>query len=75
MGKNKISIIIDNCKNCPCATLKFDQNSEQDIMYCQTERSLMMLRENWGDRDIPNWCPLLAKQTKVRKIFLKEKCK
>ena len=61
--KNKVAILIEDCRYCPCATLKFDQGSEEDIMYCQTKRNLIMLREGWGTRDIPNWCPLLAKQT------------
>lgn len=63
MSKNRVHLTIRDCKHCPCATLKFDKGSEEDIMYCQTARSLIMLREGWGSRDIPNWCPYLNKGT------------
>ena len=68
MSKNKITIVIDNCQHCPCATLKFDSNSEEDIMYCQTNRSLIMLREGWGAREIPDWCPCLRELVHKQKI-------
>ena len=55
--KNQVTVVIDDCKHCPNATLKFDPNSGEDIMYCQTCRSILMLREGWGSRPIPDWCP------------------
>jgi hypothetical protein len=27
----------------------------------------MMLREEWGSRSIPNWCPFLREQVKIQK--------
>ena len=60
MKKNRVNVTIEDCIHCPNAVLKFDQNCEEDIMYCQTERSLIMLRDNgWGSCAIPNWCPRL----------------
>ena len=64
---NVVHLTIRDCQYCPCATLKFDQGSEKDIMYCQTNRSLMMLREEWGSHSIPNWCPFLREQVKIQK--------
>lgn len=64
---NCIHLTIRDCQHCPCATLKYDQGSEKDIMYCQTDGSLIMLREDWGTRPIPNWCPYLKKEIKMRK--------
>ena len=60
--KNKITIVIDNCCHCPSACLKRERESGEAIMYCQQPRSLMMLREGWGSRPIPNWCPRLARE-------------
>ena len=59
---NCIHLTIRDCQLCPCATLKYDYNSEDDIMYCQTEKSLLMLREGWGSHPIPSWCPILREQ-------------
>ena len=64
MPKNCVYLTIRDCQYCPCATLKYDQGSEEDIMYCQTNCSLIMLREQWGSRDIPNWCPFLREQVR-----------
>lgn len=61
MLKNCVHLIIRDCQHCPCATLKYDRGVEEDIMYCQTKKSLIMLREGWGPRSIPNWCPYLEK--------------
>ena len=61
---NVVHLTIRDCQHCPCATLKFDRGSEEDIMYCQTKRNLIMLREGWGTCNIPNWCPLLPKQAR-----------
>jgi hypothetical protein len=73
---NEVVIKIHDCQYCPCATLKFDRGSEQDIMYCQTKHSLIMLRKDWGSHDIPDWCPFLAsKQKQKYKLHLKEKYK
>lgn len=58
--KNQVTVLIEDCCHCPNAILKFDHDSEEDIMYCQTSRSLIMLRDNgWGPRPIPDWCPRL----------------
>ena len=62
MAKNKITVFIEDCRHCPNATLKFDRMSEEDIMYCQTESSITMLRERWGNSPIPNWCPRLGRR-------------
>lgn len=61
---NKVNIVIENCKDCPCATLKFNKKAQDDIMYCQSLQSLIMLRTGWGAREIPDWCPLLNKEEK-----------
>ena len=61
--KNQVTVLIEDCRHCPNATLKFDRGAEEDIMYCQTAYSLTMLRENgWGPRPIPNWCPRLTRK-------------
>ena len=65
--KRTVQVEIDNCRFCPNATLKFDTYSEEQIMYCQRERSLMMLREGWGDKEIPKWCPRLVKENENEK--------
>lgn len=58
--KNTVTVVIEDCRHCPNATLKFDKEAKEDIMYCQTARALITLRENgWGPRPIPNWCPRL----------------
>ena len=58
--KNQVVVRIEDCRYCPNATLKFDRAAEEDIMYCQTTNSLIMLRDSgWGPRPIPNWCPRL----------------
>ena len=59
---NKVAVLIEDCRHCPNATLKFDRISEEDIMYCQTESSMTMLRERWGNSPIPNWCPRLGRR-------------
>lgn len=61
--KNQVAVLIEDCRFCPNATLKFDEGSAEDIMYCQTHQSLIMLRDNgWGPRPIPNWCPRLTRK-------------
>lgn len=61
--KNQVAVLIEDCRHCPNASLKFDEGSQEDIMYCQTHRSLIMLRQNgWGPRPIPDWCPRIQRQ-------------
>ena len=61
--KNQVTVLIEDCRFCPNVTLKFDEGSVEDIMYCQTHRGLIMLRDNgWGPRPIPNWCPRLNRK-------------
>lgn len=61
--KNQVAVLIEDCRYCPNATLKFDKGVAEDIMYCQTSRSLIMLRDNgWGACSIPDWCPRLNRQ-------------
>lgn len=58
--KNQVAVLIEDCCHCPNATLKFDRAAKEDVMYCQTANSLIMLRDNgWGPRPIPDWCPRL----------------
>ena len=52
--KNQVTICIENCRQCPNATFKLNKE-----MFCQTETSCIYLREGWGDRAIPDWCPRL----------------
>lgn len=63
--KNKVSVLIEDCRHCSNATLKFDRMSEEDIMYCQTESSITMLRERWGNCPIPKWCPRLGRRVSI----------
>lgn len=58
--KNKVTVLIEDCRHCPNATVKFDRMSEEDIMYCQTGGSITMLRKQWGNNPIPDWCPRLG---------------
>jgi hypothetical protein len=61
--KNQVAVLIEDCRHCPNASLKFDEGSQEDVMYCQTYRSLIMLRQNgWGPRPIPDWCPRLNRK-------------
>ena len=61
--KNQVTVLIEDCRFCPNMTLKFDEDSEEDIMYCQTAKGLIMLRDNgWGPRPIPDWCPRLTRK-------------
>ena len=68
--KNHVTVCIEDCQHCPNATLKFDHESKEDIMYCQTQNSLVMLRDNgWGSRPIPNWCPRLNHMTSALREY------
>ena len=58
---NVVHLTIRDCQHCPCAVTK---PSKEGAMYCQTNRSLIMLRKEWGPRDVPDWCPILARGTK-----------
>lgn len=60
--KNRVTLCIESCKQCPGATLKFNREICEDIMFCQTEDSCIQLREGWGDRPIPDWCPRLSRR-------------
>lgn len=60
--KNKVTVLIEDCRHCPNVTLKFDRGIEEDIMYCQTESSITMLRERWGNSPIPDWCPRIGRR-------------
>ena len=57
--KNKVTITFESCNQCPNATLKYNEETDEDMMYCQTSTSCIRLRESWGYRPIPNWCPRL----------------
>lgn len=64
--KNVVKIEIDSCHLCPNASLKFSKEVMAGGMFCQTERSCIYLREGWGNRPIPNWCPrLIQNQPKI----------
>ena len=62
MAKNRITITIESCNQCPNATVKYNKKIDEDEMFCQTETSCIMLKENWGYRPIPDWCPRLNRQ-------------
>ena len=51
-----------DCRNCDCATIKRDPFSRKNYMYCETEDSVIMLRDKWGPREIPGWCPMKKKE-------------
>ena len=57
--KNQVSVLIEDCRNCPNATLKFIKEAEEDYMFCQTSTSCIQLREHWENCPIPDWCPRL----------------
>ena len=64
--KNQVTVLIEDCCHCPNAMLKFSEDEEEDYMYCQTAKSLIMLRDNgWGHRPIPDWCPRLNRKMKL----------
>ena len=60
--KNQVTVLIDDCQHCPNAALKYSEEVKDDFMYCQTEHSCVQLRKWWGERPIPDWCPLLERQ-------------
>lgn len=65
--KNKIMVIIEDCADC-----KFHCGKVIDgktFMFCQKDRSCIMLREGIGPNAVPDWCPRLvsiAKQSVKR---------
>ena len=56
---NKIIITFESCNQCPNATIKYNRETDEDEMFCQTKTSCIMLKESWGYRPIPDWCPRL----------------
>lgn len=62
MPKNQITVCLDDCQYCANAKLKYDKCRDIDRMYCQSEQGIIMLREKWGSRPIPDWCPRLGKE-------------
>ena len=73
MGKNKIQLTIEDCQYCPCASLKYDSSVEKDHMYCIMDGGIIMLREDWGSRNIPDWCPVLERAKKRDLLEIKRK--
>ena len=72
--KNQVTVLIEDCRHCPNATVKFDEGSMEDIMYCQTHRSLIMLREDgWGSRPIPDWCPRLNHMMSPQRAYCEKR--
>ena len=63
--KNKVAVLIEDCRYCPNASLKFIPELEEDVMFCQTTTSCLFLRKGYGSRAIPNWCPRLNRQKKL----------
>ena len=62
MPKNQITVCLDDCKDCANARLIYDKCADKDFMYCHTAQGIIMLREKWGSRPIPDWCPRLGKE-------------
>lgn len=62
MAKNKVTIIIESCNQCPNATIKSNEDTYEDEMFCQTKTNCIMLKESWGYRPIPDWCPRLNRK-------------
>lgn len=60
--KNQVTVLIEDCRHCPNAKLKFVKEEEEDYMYCQTVVSCIQLRKGWGYCPIPSWCPRLARR-------------
>ena len=58
--KNQVTVLIEDCRHCPNAKVKFVKEKEEDYMYCQTDTSCIQLRSGWGYHPIPNWCPRLT---------------
>lgn len=73
--KNQVAVIIEDCQHCPNATLKLDRGSGEEIMYCQTCRGIMMLRDGWGSRSIPDWCPRLYHNTEPLRAYRDKRVK
>ena len=63
---NKVTFTIYDCEFCPNATLKYDAGSGQDIMYCKSHIGTIMLREGWGSRLIPDWCPCMIRNVEQK---------
>lgn len=57
--KNKVTLIIEDCRQCPSATRKPNQETKQENMFCQTRTHCIQLRESWEPCPIPGWCPRL----------------
>jgi hypothetical protein len=59
--KNKVELIvtIEDCIDCPNMKMKDVEGVER--MFCQTDSSLVCLKEGYGPRSIPDWCPRLKK--------------
>ena len=58
---NRVTFTIYDCEFCPNAVVKTDKETAKENMYCETPRSLIMLREGWGSRLIPDWCPCMLR--------------
>ena len=66
--KNRVELItvIEDCIDCPNKKVKDVDGTER--MFCQTDSSLICLREGHGSRSIPDWCPRLKKnQPKIQR--------
>ena len=63
---NKVTIIITSCEDCPNAKTKYIPEAKKQCMYCQTIESCLRLREGWGKRPIPDWCPRLKDQRVIQ---------
>lgn len=63
--KNKVTVLIEDCRHCPNVTLKFLNNENdggEDYMYCQTAFNCIQLRKRWDTCPIPDWCPRLQRK-------------
>ena len=60
--RNKISVIIEDCADCKfhCGKIVDGKN----FMFCQKDRSCIMLREGIGPNSVPDWCPRLVNVAK-----------
>jgi len=60
--KNRVTLLIEECRFCPNATVKFNKKEMVNYMYCQTQTSCILLGRCSGARPIPDWCPRLNRK-------------
>lgn len=58
MSKNKITLVIEDCQNCPNQCAKIIDG--EAYMFCQKGRNCIQLRKGFGICAVPDWCPRIV---------------